>query len=143
MSKMSPKCQTSDGSLRYGRVVPHPAPKNVKKKSQKCYRNVPTSILSYSEILGVGEVSMFLNFWGGVKETYSLSAMFSYLISWVYIYIYIHIYIYKRRAFFWAVVLFLQRPVSSWSPRGAEGDRVPRGLHLRGSSRGRVSPLGL
>ena len=31
-SENVPKCQKYDGTLRYGRVVPHPAPKNVKKK---------------------------------------------------------------------------------------------------------------
>ena len=29
------KCQNSDGTLRSGRVVPHPAPKNVEKKSSQ------------------------------------------------------------------------------------------------------------
>ena len=32
LSSLTCKCQNSDGTLRSGRVVPHPAPKNVNKK---------------------------------------------------------------------------------------------------------------
>ena len=51
VTRWHPNCQNSDGTLRSGRVVPHPAPKDVKKGfSQNCSRNVPTSILNNSEL---------------------------------------------------------------------------------------------
>ena len=50
------KCRNSDAALRSGRVVPHPAPPNVKTCFfQNRYRNAPTSKLNnsgYSEVFG-------------------------------------------------------------------------------------------
>ncbi len=47
------KCQNSEGTLRSGRVVPHPAPKNVKKYfSPKMLLHQNLTILSYPGVLG-------------------------------------------------------------------------------------------